>query len=392
MTGPLPERKGRRTAGRVFAGAVTALAFASPVAGASPAAPFSPSISVETRLVSLLFDSDYPGHPRATALGHAGIVGDLATVWSLTPALTVRAGATVRLPFALQLTPEAQAFPLVALELRPAGDLLLLRFGSLDRDHGFHPALTDEARYVYGRNYETLYHQSVPDAARRPIGDDPFLPVENGAQARLAWGDLSAELFVDWQLLETRTHREKFAVGFLASYTLGRIEAGVQGRLVHYGGQRFTLEDPIRAAGLDPKRQPMTGAVLLTGTLVRTKTLSVTIPLALLGGRAVQSPGAETLTHRGLELGADLKYLDFLRLGYRLWLPKAGRDRYLGEDGDPVYAGRRSQRAILETGLELEAVRLSGRLDLIFARGESRVQYRTTTLLTLRWEELLFVW
>jgi hypothetical protein len=224
--------------------------------------------------------------------------------------------------------------------------------------------------------------------ARRDLGRDLAMPVEHGAQLVYALPWLRAEAYVDWQLLETASHREKFAFGALAEARSRWGDAGAQVRVVHYGGQRFTALDEVRRLGLDPKRQPTTFAVFARPRLALGPVL-LEAPVTFLAGRAVQAPGERERAHRGLEVGADLRLPDVGRLGYRLWLPAGGRAAFLGEDGDPVYAGPPSHRAVLELVTPLGVAELRSRLDLVFAEGAEKVQYLLVGALAFRWEQAL---
>ena len=373
-------------AGKGKAPAALALLFAA--APAEAALPYGDGLALSASVRPTVLDYELPGHPSQVGVGHVGAVGDLALVWQYDRHVTVRLGVRGRLPFSLDPHEEAAARPTFALELRPFGDLALLRFGTLDHHHGYHPAVLDEARYAYGRPIEDTYNASLPPEAQRDL-QDLAMPMENGGQVRLRYGDVSAEAFVDWQLLETATHREKFAVGVLGEYAAEWVEASFQYRLVHYGGQRFTQRDPLRAAGLDPKRQPSTLAVTVTPKPLHLSWLQVALPLAFISGRVVQTPGARESQHHGFEVGADATLLELVRLGYRLWLPDGGAAR-VSEDGEPVYAGPRSHRAILGVTQQVGPATLEGRLDLVFQAGADKVQYLTVTTVTVAWEAALF--
>jgi hypothetical protein len=305
--------------------------------------------------------------------------------------VSVEVGVLARLPFAVDLEGELGAFPLLSVTVTPFGDALTLRFGSLDTAHGFHPALVDEPRYGYARNYEELYNRSILPEAERDLGGDPFLPVENGAQLIADLEPLRAEVFLDWQLLETDVQREKFAVGVLGSYDGRWVEAGFQYRLVHYGGQLFTQREELRRMGFDKKRQPTTLAVYLKGKpLAFLDLVDLELPVTFVQGRVVQTPGTPEATHRGLELGADLRFFDALTIGYRMWLPEDGAARYVSEDGDEIYAGPRSNRARIAVTSTFGIVEIAGLLDLVFAEDATKVWYRTVTTLTLRFDAVLW--
>ncbi len=335
-----------------------------------------------------LYDYELPGHPRTTGRGGAGTLGAATLIYRYKEILALEAGFLGRLPFAVDFLDELDAFPVFSATLTPFGDNFLLRFGSLDIRHGFHGALLDEPRYAYGRPVEETYNQSLLPAGQKDLGRDLRMPVENGAQLKAKLGDFSAELYLDWQLLETQVHREKFAVGVLGHYQSRWLSGFFQYRLLHYGGQLYTQAVETRRLGLDNKRQPTSLAVGLTprwpGELFQ-----VELPLSFVQGRVIQTPGGTEETHWGAELGADLIFWRSLRLGYRAWLPKNNLGRWISEDSDPVYAGPRSHRARIALSSRFEAVELSGRLDLVFPAGSDKVQYLTVSTLSFYWERLL---
>lgn len=360
-----------------------AFLFAGTAEAAAPAE-WGQALRARLRLVPIVLDYELPGHPRELGRGHAGTIGTVGLVWSVDRFLTVEAGVLARIPFAQDFAEETDAFPQIALTLWPFGPNLSLRLGALDIHHGHHPAVLDEARYAYGRPYQELYNRSIE--VERDVGEDPFLPVENGFQLRAAVDYLSAEVYLDWQLLETLAHREKFAVGVLGRFESKWVDAGFEYRLVHYGGQLFTA----KREGFDPKRQPTTLAARLKARPLILDYVTVELAGAFIHGRVVQAPEEPESAHWGVEAGADVLLFQVARLGYRAWLPKQNVARYVSEDGDPVYAGPRSHRATVGLFGKYGIAELSGRLDLIFADGADKVQYQTLTTLTFVWEPLLF--
>ncbi len=325
----------------------------------------------------LLLDYELPGHPNEVGRGHAGTVGTASLIWSYDAFLEIEGGVLFRLPFALDFDEEAGAFPILALTLAPFGPPLTLRFGSLDIHHGHHPAVLDEDCYAYGRPYQELYNRSIDVV--RDVGRDPFLPVENGAQLRAVFDHVRAEAYLDWQLLETKAHREKFAVGTLARFDSRWLDAGFDYRLVHYGGQLFTK---VRA-GFDPKRVATTLAVFVKPRPLALDWLTVELWGAFIYGKAPES-------HYGFEVGGDVTLFGIGRLGYRAWRPEQKRARFVSEDGDPVYSGPRSHRAIIGLFGRYGVAELSGRLDLVFAEGSHEVEYLTVSTLTFVWEPVIF--
>lgn len=356
-----------------------------------PTSSSSQALHFSAEVVPILLDYELPGHPNTRGRGHAGIVGRTTLVWTHDAVVSIEAGVLWRIPFAHDFFEELGGLPILSMSVVPFGEGTLLRFGSLDDHHGYHPALVDEDRYRYGRNYEENYNRSIVAAAQRELGGDPFMPAEHGGQFKVLHEHGHAEIFVDWQLLETEEHREKFAFGVLGGLTSTYADVDFQFRLVHYGGELFTKGDPIRFAQLDPVRQPTSFAI--TGKLKAPSMfewLAIEAPLAYLRGRLAQSPGAQPTSHAGFELGVDAILFSTVRLGYRLWLPREPGFGYLSEDGDPVYSGRRAHRARLWVVTVHGAAELSGRLDLVFAQGAEKVQYETVTALSFRWDPLLW--
>lgn len=375
---------------RKTAGALAALlALGLTPAPAHATLPFGEALAIEAALRPILLDYELPGHPRTVGLGHVGVLADLNLRWTYHPAVEVIAGVRGRLPFAFDVGTEAAAYPIFAVLLRPFGDLAVLRLGVLDHRHGFHPAVIDEARYGYGRPLEETYNRSLVPEAQQNL-QELAIAAETGGQLVFTVGDVRAEVFLDWQLLENEEHREKFAVGVLASYRQRWVEASFQYRLLHYGGQRFTQRVEARRLGLDSKRQPTTLALTVTPKPLDLGWLKVGLPLAFVNGRVIQTPGAREATHFGFEVGADVTLFERATLGYRLWLPDGNVASWVSEDSEPVYAGPRSHRARIALAQDVGPVRLSGRLDLVFADGSDKVQYLTVTQVELTWDAVLF--
>ncbi len=342
----------------------------------------------------VVLDYELPGHPLELGRGHNGALVSGELWWKFDRYLSISAGVLGRLPFALDFHEEAAAFPLFSILVHPFPEHdVQICFGTLNIRHGFHRAVVDEARYSYGRNYEETYNRSLRPEGRRDLGQQLAMPVETGAQLLARYGGFSAELYLDWQLLETDDHREKFAVGLLTGYSSRYFDGGFQLRLVHYGGQLFTAQDPIRQMGLDPKRQPLTLALLATPKPLQLDYLTISLPIAYLEARVIQEPGGEALAHRGLELGLDVTLFKMLTVGYRFWLPGLGSGfeaAYLSEDSDPVYSGPQSHRPWIGLVAQYGLVSLNGRLDLIFPKGSQDVQYQTITTLSFDWEPLIW--
>jgi hypothetical protein len=372
---------------------VSALFFAcAPSAFATETATTTRSLILRTEVMPVVLDYELPGHPNTRGRGHVGIVSRASLLWRHDQYFSLEAGAMLRVPFAHDFWEELGALPILSLVVLPF-DHVLLRFGTLDDRHGYHPALVDEDRYRYGRNYEESYNRGIVPEAHRDLGGDPFMPAEHGMQLKVASELLHGEVFLDWELLETEEHREKFAFGILAGLTHEWVDVDFQFRLIHYGGELFTKADPIRFAQLDPVRQPIAfgaTATLKPPYIEVDGVLRFEIPLAFMRGRIAQAPGAEPTSHYGFEVGADAVIYEAARVGYRAWFPNKQQPGFLSEDGDPVYSGRRSHRVRLALATQHGDVELSGRLDLLVADGSEKVQYETVTVLTFRYEPLLW--
>jgi hypothetical protein len=365
------------------------LALAPAANAAEPKWPFGQGVTLELSVLPTLLDYEVPGHPKTVGVGHVGVISDAVLRWTYDKHVDVLLGVRGRLPFAFDLDVETAAIPIFGVVLRPYGDLATIRFGTLDHRHGFHPAVLDEARYNYGRPLEDTYNQSIVPEAHRDIRD-LAMGAETGAQLVLQSHGFRADLFLEWQLLETETHREKFGVGVLTEYNHRWVQVGFQYRLIHYGGQRFTKTEEIRRSGLDRKRQPTTLAATLTPVPLDLGWLKIRLPMAYIRGKVVQSPGAAEAAHSGVEAGIEVTFSKMVTLGYRIWLPKDNTAAYVSEDAEPVYSGQTSHRARLALVQHIGPATLRSRLDLIFPKGSNDVQYLTVTTVELAWQTLLF--
>jgi len=333
----------------------------------------------------LLHDYGFPGHP--SAVGHSGLGTILRPSLELRPYEGVRviAGAAVRLPMSLSFEEEVGALPVFALELSPL-PYTTLRLGSLDPVHGFHPAISDELRQRYGRDLSEAYLRPLPNQPPgdgRGLGGDPWMPGEHGASLRFRSTILRAEAFLDWQLLETASHREKFAVGLLAELSVAIFELGAQLRLDHYGGERYTRSDPSRFRGEDPVRQPLSLAGTLGVLVLDLPALKIRLRGAVLAGRVLEHTTAPARTRVGFEPGVDLTAFELITLGYRGYFTKNAGS--LSELGDPIYRQAGAQRVSVAGRLEVGPVELRSGLDLVFPHHTREVQYifATTALLHL---------
>lgn len=371
----------------LFAAALGAVLLASPATSSTaPAKQLFAVLDLEV----LLHDYGLPGHPSTT--GKSGLGTILRPSLELRPIERVRviAGAAVRLPMSLSFEEEVAALPVLALELSPL-PYTTLRLGSLDPIHGFHPAISDELRQRYGRDLTEAYLGPLPNQPpndARGLSDDPWMPGEHGASLRFRSSMLSAEAFLDWQLLETASHREKFAVGILTELRLSIFELGAQLRLDHYGGERFTKSDPIRFRGEDPVRQPLSVAGTLGVRVLDLSALRIQLRGAILWGRALEHTAAAVHSRLGFEPGLDLTAFALITLGYRGFFTKEAG--LWSELGDPVYRQAGAQRLMLSGRLEVGLVELHSGLDLVFPHRAREVQYIFSTTALLHLETPLF--
>jgi len=338
-----------------------------------------PRLSAAFAVMPVLLDYELPGHPNTLGRGHVGAIAEGRLIWGPHPQVDLELGVIGRLPFALDLEDEPTALPILAIVARPAPGLSL-RFGSLDPRHGYHPALLDEPRFAYGRNVEEAYNRFIPAEAARELGTALFPPAEHGAQLVAEAELVRAELFLDWQLLETEAHREKFHFGVLGEVRTRWLELGLQFRLTHYGGQLFTKGDPLRNAQLDPVRQPETAAIVARLLPLRIDWLRVVVPLALIGGHLRQDRADPERWHWGFEAGLDTILFDALTIGYRAWLPRDGEAGFLAEDSEPVYNQGTAHRLHLALSQRFGDLTIDGALDLVVPEAASdKVQYLTVT-------------
>jgi hypothetical protein len=346
-------------------------------------------LSATLALEADLLDYGLPKHPRAKGSGHLGAIVRPSLFFRPSSAIEIEAGATIRLPFAIDFDEELGARPVLALRLDPFPNVRLT-FGSLEVEHGLHPGVFDEDRARYARDLERAYNSSLRPEAARALGGDPFMPAQQGASLLTLFGPFRGEAFLDWQLLETIEHREKFAFGALAKIDLGLVAVSGDLYVAHYGGELFTARDPLRATGLDPKRQPI--SLALTGALRLLEIDSFDIELfgSVLAGHAIQSPGERARWHSGSELGLELRAFEGALFAYRLWLPRGGDPGVISEEGDPIYRGGSAHRATIGLVQEIGDVSIEGRLDLVFPVGSNAVQYLAVTLVRYRLELLLW--
>ncbi|MFO0727725.1 MAG: hypothetical protein U1E65_28355 [Myxococcota bacterium] len=334
----------------------------------------------------LLHDYGLPRHPLTT--GKSGLGTILRPTVELRPIPEARfiLGAAVRVPMSLRFEDEVGALPIVALELVPL-PYTRLRLGSLDILHGFHPAISDEILQRYGRDLSEAYLLPLPNKPpndARKLGQDPWMPGEHGGSIRVDTPHLAGEVFLDWQLLETADHREKFSVGGLLSARLWILEASLQARVDHYGGERYTRADPIRFAGQDPVRQPMSFAAGLRVEAVRAGPVAIDLLGTALGGKVLDTTAAPAKARYGGELGLDLGLYERVTIGWRGFFAKdVGR---FSELGDPIYDQAGAERLKLGLRQTVGPIELVGGLDLVFPHGIHEVQYIFSTAAKLRIE------
>ena len=342
------------------------------------------TLAVALELRAELLDHALPRHPIDVGQSHLGTLITPTLVWRPLAALTVEAGARVRVPMSLDLDEELGALPVLRLAVRLLGDdRLTLTLGSLPYEHGFHAAVAHEARLAYGREVAAAYDRPLVTAGRRALPGDPRVPGAHGARLVLDLAPVWVDAFLDWQLIETPEHREKFVVGALSELRGPRGALGLQVLLDHYGGERYTRTDPRRAAGLDPTRQDLVLAGVGRLRALTWAPLALDLHGLVVAARPLRVEGWRT----GVELGADVEAWRLLRVGYRYWRTlDADAAGDLGEAGDPTYRQVETHRARLALGQTFGPLGLETRFDLVFPTGRDAVQYELSTRAVFRWD------
>ncbi len=176
----------------------------------------------------------------------------------------------------------------VDVELNPRVRIALGAFGNqrFGSDKGFEQARPVMAMTVRGRRSSFVFGTLPALSADAPAGPDrggphalvPPLqretlaferPYEAGLQWDFAGARLRHAIWLEWQRLNTREHRERFDGGLNARVTLTRhVSVPLQVHVVHEGGQLFdtgpVADSAAAAAG-----------IALNGTAVRGATISV---------------------------------------------------------------------------------------------------------------------
>lgn len=340
-------------------------------------------LELRLRLAATLLDHGLPKHSNTVGRSHLGTLVTPTLFWRPHRAVDVEAGAIVRLPMSLDFEEDLGALPVLTLTARPIAALdLAVRLGSIGPLHGFHPALVHENRLAYGRDVAEAYDRPLAIGGKRAIEGDPRLPMEHGVQVNLQTRWLSADAFLDWQLLETEAHREKFAVGVLITGGIRRLTLSGQLYLDHYGGERYTASDPVRRAGLDPTRQDLALAAILRGRPLDLPPIAIDLVASAIGAR----PTLAGTFRGGLEIGADALLFDAITLGWRWWRVLDGTAGDLSEAGDPTFRQRETQRVSIALHQILGPLELTSRVDVVLPNDVDAVQYEVSTLALLHWE------
>jgi len=338
-------------------------------------------VDLSLQLAPTVLDYELPGHPNTLGRGHVGLRAQAALHYHPNRYVQIGAGVLGRAPFALESSDYADAIGVFFVEGRPLGTgELLMRFGSLKIDHGYHGALVDEARLGISRNIHETYHRSIPAQVNREDLPRQMMPAEHGAQVIYQQPNFRAEAFLDWQLLETDMHREKFNFGVLGQYESHWVDVGLQFRLTHYGGQLYTQSDPIRVAQLDPVRQPESFAMKLRGHVLRFESLTLDLKAAAAAGHMRQTAAGEEKWHYGFEGGIETRLYEDIVLGYRYWWSRDRQAGFVSEDSDPVYNQGPSHRIELGLRQQMGGLSIDGRLDVIFpVHAPEKIQYLAIT-------------
>ena len=136
-------------------------------------------------------------------------------------------------------------------------DRLELRVGAFADVRTGSSELTDSIKPVVSVRYQTEHSLAVLgtlETRRRHGLLEPLMvttrelttPIEAGAQWIERRGRITADLWLNWQKLNTPDQREQFEVGIVATAVLGRgLTAGLQHLWSHRGGQLFDANVPV---------------------------------------------------------------------------------------------------------------------------------------------------
>ncbi|HXV26788.1 MAG TPA: hypothetical protein VD862_02090 [Candidatus Paceibacterota bacterium] len=268
----------------------------------------------------------------------------------------------------------------------PLGDRAEVRLGAFgDLRAGSEPAfqkvrpmaslvITGGAdRFVMGT---LITHPSIPETGPERSGrhgllpplQDEHLAIERGYENGLQWlrggGRLQNELWINWQLLNTPGHREKFDAGYTGAVRLfGPLSLGAQFHVVHHGGQLYDAGQPVSdsfagGAGLILNRS-RPKLLLLAGPRLK----SISTELYWLGSSHVpdRSADATKLAGDGIFYRTTWRWGGWRAHVIRWWAKDFVKDEgdpnygFLWYDGTPdPRTGTGTWRRYSEVGLERE--------------------------------------
>ena len=156
--------------------------------------------------------------------------------------ISLRVGGAVLIPFSLELPDGIRFFPFVQSQI--SNEYVSLTMGTLDSDHNFPAVLFDPMIKL------TPYVRASVNNLRMPNLNETYEYgkfthgfYEYGLSFKWFKGG-TGELFMNWQLLHTENHRERFDVGL--TYALDFIETFtpyIGARYWHNGGHEYPLVD-----------------------------------------------------------------------------------------------------------------------------------------------------
>ncbi len=188
--------------------------------------------------------------------------------------------------------------PILTFHYQP-GDNFSLTFGSLKKEgHTFLDAIFDDV-LQYTR------------------------PQETGFEIFAAYKPVRGNLWINWQLLNTPEHREKFDFGSITEITVKPVALDIQLHIIHRGGQLY---------GSGPVSDNYTSAIGITYPLPFFD--ECRISGHYLFSRDVPDRSIPSLTQDGSGVEGEI-FINILKwkIFYSLW----SGDKFYTEDGDPFY-------------------------------------------------------
>ncbi len=207
------------------------------------------------------------------------------------------------------------ALPIVALHLGNARHQLILgTLDTRDRRDGFGPDVTTPHTLLPPLAVETAWFLRAYEAGGQWLATTPRY---------------RHDLWFDYQVANTRAHREKFDTGLVGRVKVdGPLSAGFQAHIVHHGGQQYWSGPVSDSVGAGP-------GVILQGRVGAFDSASLELYGLAAYHRPNRADAAETIKGKAA----------FLRVAFRngLWrthLIAWRGDNFNHEDGDPNYLSR----------------------------------------------------